>query len=52
MNSANKRASEVGFGLFDSKDNDKHNGHGSVEISKIFMTQNSFFFGTDQFRRV
>ena len=37
------------FVSHDGRDNVKHNGDGFVEISRIFATQDAFFFGTDRF---
>ena len=48
-NSANNGVRRLKFGLFDSGDNGEHNGVSLVEISKIFVTQHNFFFGTDRF---
>ena len=40
------------FGLFDDGDYAEDNGDGFVGISKIFVTQDAFFFGTASFDRI
>ena len=44
-NLAYNGAGEVSVGSFDGRKDGKHNGIGFVEIYKIHVTQDAFFFG-------
>ena len=48
-NSANFDARKMKFSPFDGTEGDEHSGVGLVEISKIFVSQNEFFYGTPPF---
>ena len=50
--SVNKRARDMKFRSFDSREGVEHNSVGFVVISKIFTTQDALFFERKSFVRV
>ena len=50
--SASNGARKIEFGSFGGEKERKHTGVGFVEISKIFATQGTLFFGMMSFERV
>ena len=51
-NSSNNSAREMGFGFFGCGEDDDYKDSSSVEISKIYVMQDTFVFRTEPFNRV